>query len=232
VRSLFSRAYYRLYNALVDTDIPKGAGDFRLLDRRAVAAMNRIGETSRFNKGLFSWIGFKSVGVPYTVADRAAGTTKWRFRRLLSFAVDGITSFTTLPLRIWSLIGAVVSLFALGYAAIFLIGTLIFGADLPGFPTLVVSVMLFSGIQLISLGVIGEYLGRVYEEVKARPLYIVSDTIGLPPRDGAFPGSSHGNSDNVVEVTGRIGGASRASPAQDTRASQPTAPEGLRNHGG
>lgn len=209
IRSLFSRAFYRLYNGLVDTDIPKGAGDFRLLDRRAVAAMNQISETARFNKGLFSWIGFKSTGVPYTVADRAVGTTKWRFRRLLSFAVDGITSFTTLPLRIWSLIGALVSMFALGYATIFLVGTLIFGANLPGFPTLIVSVMLFSGIQLISLGVIGEYLGRVYEEVKARPLYIVSDTIGLQPKEERVSKPTEPDA-RLVAIDERIGDPSGA----------------------
>lgn len=189
LRSLYSRAFYRLYNLLVDTDIPKGAGDFRLLDRRAVNAMNAIGEASRFNKGLFSWIGFKSVGVPYTVAERAAGTTRWSFRRLASFAIDGLTSFTTLPLRVWSLIGATISFVAFIYATVFLLRTLVFGVDIPGFPSLIISVMLFAGIQLISLGVIGEYLGRVYEEVKARPLYIVADRVGVEPQGepGAIP---------------------------------------------
>jgi len=196
MRTFFARVFYRLYNAMVKADIPKGAGDFRLLNRRAVDAMNEITETSRFNKGLFSWIGFKSVGVPFTVERRTTGTTRWSFRRLSSFALDGVTSFSTLPLRVWSLVGAVVSLIAFIYAMVVLIQTLIFGADLPGFPSLIISVMFFSGIQLISLGIIGEYLGRVYEEVKARPLYIVSETIGLddasshdadrtsPPDDG------------------------------------------------
>ncbi|MEO1720683.1 MAG: hypothetical protein AAFR23_10725, partial [Pseudomonadota bacterium] len=178
-------AFYRLYNTLVETDIPKNAGDFRLLSRRAVNAMNRITETARFNKGLFSWIGFKSIGVPFTVEQRAAGVTRWNYRRLARFAIDGLTSFTTLPLRVWSLIGAVISLFTIAYAVLFLIGTMLFGAALPGFPSLIVSVMLFSGIQLISLGVIGEYLGRVYEEVKARPLFIIADTIGLSASDAA-----------------------------------------------
>ncbi|MEL6225901.1 MAG: glycosyltransferase family 2 protein [Pseudomonadota bacterium] len=181
LRQFFSRAFYRIYNALVETDIPKGAGDFRLLNRRAVDAMNQLTETARFNKGLFSWIGFKSVGVPFTVEQRLTGTTRWSFRRLASFAIDGLTSFSTIPLRVWSLVGAAVSLFAIIYAIIFLVGTLAFGATLPGFPTLIISVMLLSGIQLISLGVLGEYLGRVYEEVKGRPLYIIADRIGVEP---------------------------------------------------
>lgn len=178
-RRLYSRSFYRLFNALVETDIPPGAGDFRLLDRRALDAMNQIRETSRFNKGLFSWIGFKSVGVPYDVAERAHGRSKWSFRKLANFAIDGLTSFSTLPLRVWSLLGLVISATAFAYALITLISTLLFGVDVPGFPSLIISVMLLSGVQLISLGVLGEYLGRVYEEVKLRPLYIVADAIGL-----------------------------------------------------
>ena len=191
LRTLYSRAFYRLYNAMVEADIPKGAGDFRLLSRRAVDAMNEITETSRFNKGLFSWIGFKSVGVPFTVEKREAGTTRWSFRRLSSFALDGVTSFSTLPLRVWSLIGAIISLIAFCFAIVVVLQVLIHGVDLPGYPTLVISIMMLSGIQLISLGVIGEYLGRVYEEVKARPLYIVAETVGVereqnrPPREDA-----------------------------------------------
>jgi glycosyltransferase involved in cell wall biosynthesis len=179
LRRFFSRAFYKLFNALAKTDIPEGAGDFRLLDRRAIDAMNSIGETSRFNKGLFSWIGFKSVGVPYAVAERTHGVSHWSFRKLLHFALDGLTSFSTLPLRIWSLLGLAVSLSAFAYALLFLLRTLVFGVDVPGFPSLIISVMFFSGIQLITLGVIGEYLGRVYEEVKARPLFIVAEEVGV-----------------------------------------------------
>jgi glycosyltransferase involved in cell wall biosynthesis len=179
LRRLLSRAFYKLFNALARTDIPKNAGDFRLLDRRAIDAMNALNETSRFNKGLFSWIGFRSIGVPYTVAGRAHGTSKWSFARLLRFALDGLTSFSTLPLRIWSLIGLAISFTAFAYALLFLARTLVFGVDVPGFPTLIISVMFFSGVQLISLGVLGEYLGRVYEQVKARPLYIVAEEVGI-----------------------------------------------------
>lgn len=179
IRKLLSRGFYRIYNFLAKTNIPKGAGDFRLLDRRAVDAMNLLTETSRFNKGLYAWIGFDAVGVPFTVSERTTGETRWSLRRLSSFALDGLTSFSTLPLRVWSLVGAVISLIAFLIAMIHIGRTLIFGADLPGFASLFVSIMFFSGIQLISLGVIGEYLGRVYEEVKARPLYIVARRVGV-----------------------------------------------------
>ena len=187
-RRLVSRAFYKLFNALVKTDIPEGAGDFRLLDRKAIDAMNRIGEASRFNKGLFSWIGFKSVGVPYTVAERAdGGHSRWNVRRLVHFALDGLTSFSTLPLRISTLLGLAVSIFAFCFAVIVVLETLLYGVKVPGFPTLMISVMFFAGVQLIFLGIIGEYLGRVYEEVKARPLFLVAEEIGLDrlrgPRD-------------------------------------------------
>ena len=182
--------FYRLFRALSGTELPDGAGDFRLLDRKAVDALNAMGERARFNKGLYAWIGFKAIGVPYDVAPRRNGASRWRPGRLVTFALDGIASFTTLPLRVWSWLGLVVSAFAFLYALVFLLKTLIFGIDVPGFPTLIISVMLLSGVQLISLGVIGEYLGRVYEEVKRRPLYIVAERIGLdaPPPPSPAPG--------------------------------------------
>ncbi len=181
MRRFLAKIFYRTYNALVDTDIPEGAGDFRLLDRQAVDALNAIGERSRFNKGLYSWIGFKSIGVPYSVVERQHGSSKWSFFGLATFAVDGLTSFTTIPLRVWSLLGVIISLFALVYAMAYLFRTLVFGIDLPGFPSLIISVMFFSGVQLISLGVLGQYIGRIYEEVKARPLYIVAEELGGEP---------------------------------------------------
>lgn len=179
-RRLFSKGFYAAFHFMSGTALPSNAGDFRLLSRRAVDALNRMGERARFNKGLFAWIGYKSVGIPFDVADRPdGGKSRWRLRRLIHFALDGIASFSTLPMRVWSLAGLAVSLLAFGYAGYFLIKTMIFGADRAGFPTLIISIMMLSGIQLISLGVIGEYLGRVYEEVKARPLFLVSEEIGL-----------------------------------------------------
>ena len=190
VYRFFAKRFYRLFNFLVHSDIPEGAGDFRLLSPRAVKAMNTLTESARFNKGLYSWIGFKSIGVPYTVGDRAHGTSRWNLRKLIHYAIDGVTSFTTLPLRVWSLLGVAISTIALIYSIIVLSRTLLFGVDTPGFPTLIISVMFFSGAQLISLGILGEYLGRVYEEVKARPLYIVAERVGLEPEDEATLGHS------------------------------------------
>lgn len=176
---LSARVFYRAFRFLSGTELPDGAGDFRLLDRRVVNIFNQLDERARFNKGLFAWVGFRSIGVPFEVAARAHGSSRWQFRRLLRFAVDGIASFTTVPLKVWSYVGVMVSLVALIYAVFFLVKTLIWGIDVPGFPSLLISVLLLGGIQLISLGVIGEYLGRVYEEVKGRPLYIVSEQIGF-----------------------------------------------------
>lgn len=179
LQKISARLFYRTFHFLSGTELPDGAGDFRLLDRRVVDIFNRLEERSRFNKGLFAWVGFKSIGVPFEVQARSHGTSRWRFRKLLHFAFDGIASFTTVPLKVWSYVGVAVSAIALMYASVFLVKTIIWGVDVPGFPSLLISVLLLGGIQLISLGVIGEYLGRVYEEVKGRPLYIVAETIGL-----------------------------------------------------
>jgi len=178
-RRICSQVFYAIYQRITHTRLPKGIGDFILLDRAAVDALNRLGESTRFSKGLYSWIGFPSTAVTFTVQDRLAGTSQWNFFKLVRFAADGLISFSNLPLKVWSYIGALISLFALAYAVYFLIRTIIFDAGLPGFPSLIVSIMFFSGVQLISLGIIGEYLARVFEEVKGRPLYIVSEEIGL-----------------------------------------------------
>jgi len=178
LRRRFAQAFYLVFKTLSRTALPPGAGDFRLLSRRAVEAMNRLGERERFNKGLYSWIGFPSVGVPYRVAERKSGAAKWSPRRLLHFALDGIFSFSTVPLRISTLIGLLISAGCIAYGLWFLIYTLLFGADRPGFPSLIISIMFLSGIQLVSLGVVGEYLGRVYEEVKGRPLFLVAAEVG------------------------------------------------------
>jgi glycosyltransferase involved in cell wall biosynthesis len=188
-----ARAFYAVFQKLSGTMLPEGAGDFRLLDRKAIDAMNRMGERVRFNKGLFAWMGFRSIGVPFHVPPRlGSGGSRWRPRQLLRFGLDGIASFTTIPLRVWSYLGLVISLFAFCYAVVFLIKTLLFGIDVPGYPSLIISVMFFAGVQLLSLGVIGEYLGRIYEEVKGRPLYLVSEELGMerePPRpNSSTPG--------------------------------------------
>jgi polyisoprenyl-phosphate glycosyltransferase len=179
LRRAFSLSYYTLFRALSGTKLHENGGDFRLFSRRALTAFNQLGERARFNKGLYAWIGFSVLAVPFDVPDRAdGGGSKWSLRRLARFAIDGLASFSTLPLRVWSILGLAVSLFAFGYIIVFLIKTLIFGNETAGFPTLIISIMFFAGVQLISLGVMGEYLGRIYDEVKGRPLYLIADRIG------------------------------------------------------
>jgi polyisoprenyl-phosphate glycosyltransferase len=187
-RRAFSVAFYGLFEKLSKTRLPDGAGDFRLMDRKAVDAFNRFGERARFNKGLYAWIGFRSLGIPFHVPPRFdGGGSRWRPRQLARFALDGLISFSTVPLRVWTYVGIITSGLAFLYVLGFLAKSLIFGFDpnAPGFPTLVVAVMFLGGIQLISLGVIGEYLGRMFEEVKNRPLFLVSDEIGVDKELGA-----------------------------------------------
>ena len=153
-----------------------------------IYAFNRLGERTRFSKGLYAWIGFHSVSVDFSSGERWAGSSSWSFVKLLQFALDGFVNFSGLPLKIWSYVGALVSLSALVAAFYFLVANLIFKTDIPGFPSLIVSIMFFAGIQLLSLGIIGEYLARMYEEMKARPLYIVAEEIGV----GVAPGTPKG----------------------------------------
>jgi glycosyltransferase involved in cell wall biosynthesis len=173
-----THAFYRLFARYGETELPEGAGDFRLIDRKGVEVLRSLGERARFSKGLYAWIGFPSVGVPFVVEERQFGTTKWSFRKLFRFAFDGITSFSTMPLRVWTYLGGLISLLSIGTAIFFAIRTLLYGSDVPGYPSLIVSVMFFSGIQLMSLGMIGEYVGRIFAEVKRRPLYVVAETVG------------------------------------------------------
>jgi glycosyltransferase involved in cell wall biosynthesis len=174
-----ANAFYKTIAQMSQVPIPANTGDFRLLDRRVVEALKQMPERTRFMKGLFSWVGFKQISVLYDRSPRYKGTTKWNYWRLWNFAIDGITSFSFLPLKVWGYIGIVLSLITLLYAAFLVIRTLIFGIDVPGYASLMVAVLFLGGIQLITLGVIGEYLGRVYEEVKGRPLYLVRDSFGF-----------------------------------------------------
>lgn len=182
-----AQVFYGVFKKMSRTELPQGAGDFRLVDRRVVDVLNRMDERARFNKGLFAWVGFRSIGVPYEVAARGDGRSRWRWRQLMRFALDGIVSFTTIPLRVWSYLGLFVSACAFLFALYILVEALVFGINAPGFPTLIISVMFFSGVQLISLGVIGEYLGRVYDEVKGRPLFVVAREIGVGGDPGPQP---------------------------------------------
>lgn len=172
-------AFYRTIGKMSRVTIPSNTGDFRLLDRRVVEAIKQMPERTRFMKGLFTWVGFQQTSIFYDREPRFRGKTKWNYWKLWNFALDGITSFSLLPLKIWSYIGLIISLVSLLYAVLLLIRTLILGSDVPGYASIIISILFLGGIQLISLGILGEYLGRVYEEVKARPLYFVRDTYGF-----------------------------------------------------
>ncbi|MEC3910611.1 glycosyltransferase family 2 protein [Sphingobium sp. CR2-8] len=169
-----AHGFYRILNRLSDYPIPENVGDFRLLDRQAVDVIKQLGEQARFNKGLFSWIGFRVATVDYVRAVRGAGTTKWRLGKLWSLAIDGITASTTMPLRIWSYVGGGIALLAFAYAAFLVAHTIVTGVDVPGYASIMVAVLMLGGLNLLSLGIVGEYLGRVAREVRQRPLYIVA----------------------------------------------------------
>jgi glycosyltransferase involved in cell wall biosynthesis len=175
-----ARGFYALFNIMTDVPIPQGAGDFRLMDRRVVDALLSLPERNRFMKGLFSWVGFRQTGVEYVRAPRVAGASAWSYLRLANFAIDGITSFSIAPLRIASLIGSAVSLLGFLYAIYLILKTSILGVDVPGYASVMVAIMCLGGIQLLCLGLIGEYLGRLYIEVKARPLYVISNIYEQP----------------------------------------------------
>lgn len=178
-KRLTANVFYRFINFISDTPIPKDTGDFRLFDRRVVKELNRIPERTRFMKGLFAWVGFKQVGIEYDRQPRHQGKTKWNYWKLWNFALDGITLFSTFPLRLWSYVGIIISLFSFGFASFLVIRTFVHGKDVPGYASIMVAVLFLGGLQLISLGVIGEYLGRVYAETKRRPLYIINESYGF-----------------------------------------------------
>ena len=220
LRRLLTRLFYRTFAVVAQTKLPEGACDFRLIDRRAVDALNSLTERTRFTKGLYTWIGFRQIGVPFDVEARKNGRSGWSNLGLWRFALDAITSFSMIPLRIWSYVGGVISLFALGYGLYCLLRESLYGTDVPAVSSLMIAVTFFAGVQLLSLGVIGEYLGRVFTEVKQRPLYLVAEEVGF---DGGFDAHgevSRGGETIATDVeesmvihplhaSARIGGASR-----------------------
>ena len=168
-----AQLFYRLHNVVSNLQIPEDVGDFRLMDRVVVDALKKLPERQRFMKGLFAWVGFKSVTVEYVRNARSTGTTKFSGWRLWNFAIEGITSFSLVPLKVWTYIGLFGSLFAIFYATFIIIRTWIFGIDLPGYASLLVVMLFFGSLQLMSLGIIGEYIGRIYFESKQRPIYLI-----------------------------------------------------------
>lgn len=170
-----SHTYYRLLQRFSHVTIQEDTGDFRLLDRRAVEALKQFRESQRYTKGMFSWIGFNKKEILYDRDERAAGTTSWNYFKLVNLAIDGITSFTIAPLRISTVIGFIVSFIAFVYLAFIVIRTIFFGTDLGGYPSTMAVILFLGGVQLLSLGIIGEYVGRIFNETKHRPLYLVEE---------------------------------------------------------
>jgi glycosyltransferase involved in cell wall biosynthesis len=177
-KRLTADLYYRAHNWLSQDKIPEHAGDFRLLDRKVVDVIRNMPERNRFMKGLFAWAGFKQAAVLYHREERRVGKTKFNYWKLWTLAIDGITSASTVPLRIWSYLGAFVALGALAYSVYIIIVTLTSGIDVPGYASLMVAVLFLGGLQLLSLGVLGEYVGRILTETKGRPLYVIRERIG------------------------------------------------------
>lgn len=181
LKRMTASAFYRVHNLLSsEAVIPENVGDFRLMDRVVIDALKRLPERQRFMKGLFAWVGFKTVTLEYSRSARVAGETKFSGWRLWNFALEGITSFSLIPLKIWTYLGVVGAFFAFFYALYIIVRTLVFGVDLPGYASLLVVSLFFGSLQLISLGILGEYIGRIYFESKQRPLYIVRKEHGQP----------------------------------------------------
>lgn len=173
VKKATAHLFYRIINRLSDVPIPSDVGDFRLFSRRAVNALNRMPESNRFMKGLFAWIGFKQVTLDYQRQARAAGFSKWPYGKLWTFAMEGFTSFSTVPLRIASYVGFLSAMGAFLYAVYFFLKTWFWGDPVKGFPTLIEFVLLLGGLQLMAIGIMGEYVGRMYLESKRRPIYLL-----------------------------------------------------------
>jgi glycosyltransferase involved in cell wall biosynthesis len=180
---LQAHAFYWVFDKLSEVPLPREVGDFRLLDRKVVDAINAMPERTRFMKGIFAWVGFRQIGLPYDQEERQHGESSFGAMRLLRFAFDGLIAFSDMPLRMWTVIGAVVSGFAFFYIVVRLIRTLLYGIDVPGYESIIVIMLFLGGVQLITLGIIGHYLGRVFNEVKGRPLYIVRERLGVKKPD-------------------------------------------------
>ena len=175
LRKRLSLRFYKILQSSSRFEVLQNVGDFRLLDRCCINALRKMRESERYTKGMYSWIGFKKKDVEFEQGDRVAGESSWNYRQLFSFAIDGITSFTSAPLRISTVVGFVVSLLAFLYMIYVFIKALIWGDPVQGYPTLVILILFLGGIQLLSLGIIGEYIGRIYNETKNRPDYIVRE---------------------------------------------------------
>jgi len=176
-KRITSQIFYTIFNKISKTKIPYNVGDYRLIDRKVIDVVKALPERNRFMKGLFSWVGFKSIGIPYKRPERVLGKTKWNYWKLWNFSIDGITSFSTAPLKVWMYIGGMISFISFCYALLLVVKVAISGIDVPGYTSTLVAILFLGGLQLLVLGIYGEYLGRIYEESKSRPLYILDSIL-------------------------------------------------------
>ena len=173
IKRTTSNGFYKVFNAIADHRIPRDVGDYRLLDKQVVEVVRDMGERVRFNKALFSWVGFETAEVTFERPKRENGSSAWSYWRLWNFALDGIFSSTTVPLRIWTYAGGGLAMLSFLYAAVILLRTLIVGVDVPGYSSTLILILLFGGLNLFAIGILGEYIGRIYSEVRERPLYVL-----------------------------------------------------------
>lgn len=181
-RRFLARSFYRVFGLICDVKLMEGAGDFILLDRKVVDALMQLPERGRFTKGLYAWVGFRRQAVPFDVAPRAHGKSGWSLIKLIRFAMDAMTAFGSLPLKVWTYIGLLLAFASTLYGAMIFVQTLAYGIDVPGYASLMVAVCFLSGVQLLGLGIMGEYLSRIFEEVKQRPMFLVQERIGFDQR--------------------------------------------------
>lgn len=178
LRKNLSLLYYKLLQKTTRVEILQNVGDFRLLDRKCIDTLKQLRESERYTKGMFCWIGFNKKEIEFEQGDRVAGETSWNYLSLFNLAIEGITSFTIAPLRLSTMMGITVSIIAFIYMCVIITKTIIWGEDVQGFPTLMVVILFLGGVQLLSLGIIGEYLGRIFHETKKRPIYVVKEYKG------------------------------------------------------
>lgn len=183
LRTLFTRTFYRFVNKISEVNMPDGAGDFRMMSRPMVNAIIAMSEVQRFSKGIFSWVGFKTKWIKFENVERAAGETKWNFWKLFSYAIDGITAFSTFPLKVASYIGLLTASSAFIYLIYIIIKTLVIGKDLPGYASTITLILFIGGMLLLACGILGEYIAKIYIEVKRRPIYIIRNTNIDEPKD-------------------------------------------------
>ena len=185
MRRFLTKSFYRIFSAISDVKLMQGLGDFLLIDRKVVNAILSLPERERFTKGLYAWVGFKRTPVPFEVAPRAHGVSAWSIFKLFQFSMKGITSFGSVPLKVWTYIGLLLSISSVTYASYIILDRALYGTNVPGYPSLMAAICFFSGVQLLGLGIVGEYLSRVLAEVKQRPLYLVQERIGFNEEDEA-----------------------------------------------